>query len=48
LTSEADQRPISDHDVVIWCAGHVTDDVALEEPSEFGHICGPELKPANW
>ena len=41
-------EPISDHDVVIWYAGHVTHDVAHEEPGEFGHICGPDLKPVNW
>ena len=39
---------ISNHDVVIWYAGHVTHDVAHEEPGEFGHICGPDLKPVNW
>jgi hypothetical protein len=41
-------EPISDHDVVIWYAGHVTHDVGAEPPGEFGHICGPELKPVNW
>jgi hypothetical protein len=39
---------ISNHDVVVWYAGHVTHDVAHEEPGEFGHICGPDLKPVNW
>jgi hypothetical protein len=41
-------EPISDHDVVIWYAGHVTHDVVHEPPGEFGHICGPDLKPVNW
>jgi hypothetical protein len=39
---------INNHDVVVWYAGHVTHDVAHEEPGEFGHICGPDLKPVNW
>ncbi len=39
---------ISNHDVVIWYAGHVTHDVVNEPPGEFGHICGPDLKPVNW
>ena len=41
-------EPISDHDVVIWYAGHVTHDVGAEPPGVFGHICGPDLKPVNW
>lgn len=41
-------EPISDHDVVIWYAGHVTHDVGAEPPGIFGHTCGPELKPVNW
>jgi hypothetical protein len=41
-------EPISDHDVVIWYAGHVTHDVGAEPPGEFGHICGPDLKPVKW
>ena len=39
---------ISNHDVVVWYAGHVTHDVGAEPPGEFGHICGPDLKPVNW
>ena len=39
---------INNHDVVVWYAGHVTHDVAHEKPGEFGHICGPDLKPVNW
>lgn len=41
-------EPVSNHDVVIWYAGHVTHDVGAEPPGEFGHICGPDLKPVNW
>src|SRR6266404_1642689 len=41
-------EPISDHDVVVWYAGHVTHDVGAEPPGVFGHICGPDLKPVNW
>jgi len=39
---------INNHDVVVWYAGHVTHDVGAEPPGEFGHICGPDLKPVNW
>jgi hypothetical protein len=39
---------ISKNDVVVWYAGHVTHDVGAEPPGEFGHICGPDLKPVNW
>ncbi len=41
-------EPISDHDVVVWYAGHVTHDIGAEPPGVFGHICGPDLKPVNW
>lgn len=39
---------LKNQDVVVWYAGHVVHDVASEPPGEFGHICGPELKPVNW
>lgn len=39
---------ISNQDVVIWYAGHVTHDITAEPPGVFGHIVGPELKPVNW
>lgn len=39
---------ISNRDVVIWYAAHVTHDVAAEPPGHFGHIVGPRLKPVNW
>ena len=48
LDSFVNGEAISNHDVVVWYAGHVTHDVAHEEPGEFGHICGPDLKPVNW
>ena len=48
IDSFVNGEPISDHDVVIWYAGHVTHDVAHEKPGEFGHICGPDLKPVKW
>lgn len=41
-------KPISNHDVIVCYAGHVTHDVGAEPPGEFGHICGPDLKPVNW
>jgi hypothetical protein len=41
-------EPISNHDVVMWYAAHVTHDVAAEPPGHFGHIAGPDLKPLNW
>jgi Cu2+-containing amine oxidase len=39
---------ISNNDVVIWYAAHVTHDVAAEPPGTYGHITGPTLKPVNW
>ncbi len=39
---------INGSDVVVWYAGHITHDVAAEEPGHFGHIIGPELRPVNW
>jgi hypothetical protein len=41
-------EPINGKDVVVWYAGHFSHDVNHEEPGEFGHIVGPELKPVNW
>lgn len=48
LDSFVNGEAINDHDVVIWYAGHVTHDVTHDPPGEFGHICGPDLKPVNW
>ena len=41
-------EPIDRQDVVIWYAAHVTHDVTAEPPGTFGHIAGPELRPARW
>lgn len=48
LNSWVNGEPLSNQDVVIWYAGHVTHDFANEPPGTFGHIVGPELKPHNW
>jgi hypothetical protein len=39
---------VQNTDVVIWYAGHVTHDVTHDPPGVFGHIVGPDLKPAKW
>jgi hypothetical protein len=41
-------EPINGQDVVIWYAAHFTHDVNAQEPGEFGHIVGPDLKQAEW
>jgi hypothetical protein len=41
-------EPINGKDVVAWYGGHFSHDVNHEEPGEFGHIVGPELKPVTW
>jgi Copper amine oxidase, enzyme domain len=41
-------EPINGADVVIWYGAHFTHDVTHEEPGEFGHIVGPELKLVKW
>jgi hypothetical protein len=48
LDSWVNGEPINGKDVVVWYAGHSTHDVGHEEPGEFGHIVGPELKPVQW
>ena len=48
LDAFVNAEPIGNPDLVIWYAGHVTHDVAHEPPGEFGHICGPDLKPVKW
>ncbi|MGH9202633.1 MAG: hypothetical protein ACRD2A_15520, partial [Vicinamibacterales bacterium] len=35
-------------DVVVWYGAHFTHDVAHEEPGEFGHVVGPDLKRVKW
>ena len=32
-------------DVVVWYGAHFIHDIAHEEPGQFGHIVGPELRP---
>lgn len=44
LTGES----VKGQDVVIWYAGHVTHDVIHDAPGEFGHVCGPDLRPVKW
>jgi hypothetical protein len=41
-------EPINGKDVVVWYGGHFSHDVNHEEPGEFGHIVGPDLKPVKW
>ncbi len=41
-------QSIERQDVVVWYGAHSTHDIASEEPGEFGHIVGPELRPVNW
>jgi hypothetical protein len=41
-------EPINGQDVVIWYAAHFTHDVNAQEPGEFGHIVGPDLKQVEW
>lgn len=41
-------EPINGQDVVIWYGAHFTHDIAHEEAGHFGHIVGPDLKPAKW
>jgi hypothetical protein len=44
LTGEA----IDSADVVVWYGAHFTHDIANEEPGEFGHVVGPDLKRVKW
>ena len=39
---------VSDHDVVIWYAGHFTHDLSHEDPAQHGHVVGPDLRPVKW
>jgi hypothetical protein len=41
-------EPINGADVVVWYGAHFTHDVEHEEPGEFGHLVGPDLKPVKW
>jgi hypothetical protein len=40
-------EPINGADVVIWYGAHFTHDIGHEEPGEFGHLVGPDLKPVR-
>lgn len=35
-------------DVVVWYGAHFSHDLAHEEPGEFGHVVGPDLKLVKW
>lgn len=48
LDSWVNGEPILGKDVVVWYGGHSSHDVNHEEPGEFGHIMGPELKLVKW
>jgi hypothetical protein len=39
---------IEDRDVVVWYGAHSTHDPTTEEPGEFGHVVGPELRLVKW
>ncbi len=41
-------EPIDGADVVLWYGAHFTHDIAHEEPGEFGHVVGPDLKRVKW
>jgi hypothetical protein len=39
---------INGADVVVWYGAHFTHDVTHDEPGEFGHVVGPDLKCVKW
>jgi hypothetical protein len=41
-------EPINGTDVVVWYGAHFSHDIAHEEPGEFGHIVGPDLRRVKW
>lgn len=41
-------QSIDGQDVVVWYGAHSTHDVGSDEPGEFGHVVGPELRPVKW
>jgi Cu2+-containing amine oxidase len=41
-------EPINGADVVVWYGAHFSHDIAHEEPGNFGHVVGPELKLVRW
>jgi hypothetical protein len=40
-------EPINGADVVVWYGAHFAHDIGHEEPGEFGHLVGPDLKPVK-
>jgi hypothetical protein len=34
--------------VVVWYGAHFSHDIAHEEPGEFGHVVGPDLRRVKW
>jgi hypothetical protein len=47
LNAWVNGEPINGADVVFWYGAHFTHDIGHEEPGEFGHIVGPDLKPVK-
>jgi hypothetical protein len=41
-------EPLNGKDVVVWYGAHFSHDVNHEEPGEFGHVVGPDLKLVKW
>jgi len=48
IDSWVNGESINGADVVVWYAAHFTHDVGHDEPGEFGHIVGPDLKRVRW
>jgi hypothetical protein len=41
-------EPLNGADVVVWYGAHFSHDIAHEEPGEFGHVVGPDLRRVKW
>jgi hypothetical protein len=41
-------EPLNGTDVVVWYGAHFSHDLAHEQPGEFGHVVGPDLKLVKW
>lgn len=41
-------QSIEREDVVVWYGAHSTHDVAHEQPGDFGHYVGPDLRRVKW
>lgn len=48
LDSWVNGEAINGADVVVWYGAHFSHDVSHEEPGEFGHVVGPDLKLVKW